>query len=171
MEIITTEEYNSVLERLEEIAQEYQNLEKAGLADSFEELLIKIHRDNCKIDKEIDLLVKQFLSNLHLENDDIKTKLQATIQSLRMEIESRKLNEEIKEPVEVTSISAHFSEFKVLYDTIYDEIEKKKANNYLKNYVEMILEEESNLQAQKKQYEKQQKKLYKKTFLPKFRNI
>ena len=31
MEIITTEEYNSVLERLEEIAQEYQNLENNAM--------------------------------------------------------------------------------------------------------------------------------------------
>ena len=168
--IITEEEYNNIIGRLKSIDQEYQDFEKTGLANSFEDLLIKIHRDNFKIDEEINQSVNLFFSNLYIENDDIKAKLEATIQFLIADIESRELNEEIKEPVEVISISTHFPEFQVLYSTIKDKIERKKANVFLRKNIEMILEEESDLQNQKKQYEKQQKTLKMKAFLSKFIN-
>ena len=154
---ITEEEYSRIIERLNDIKQEYQSLQEMGLAVSFEELLINIQRDNFNIDKEINRSIKLFFSEMYLVDEKIKEQLKTTIQFLIADIENKELNEEVKEPIEVTSISAHFPKFQILYGTIKDELERKKANNFLKNYVETLLEEESHLQSQKRQYEKKQK--------------
>ena len=77
--------------------------------------------------------------------------------------------EEQDEPLEFTSINAHYPGFQEVSTVIKDGIAKKKANNFLKEYIMNLQKEEETLQTQKNRYEKQVKKEKRKNILIKLK--
>lgn len=167
---MTKNQYELIIERLDYIKGEQANLEKIGLADSFEELLLNINRDNNKVDEKISKLLKVFLVETNIRDNQIKEKVKDTIGFLIMDLEANELTESLKEPVELVSICSHYPNFRLVYEKIKEEIERKKANNYLKDYIIKLCEEETSLQRQKFQYEKEQKGSKLKSLVLKIKN-
>lgn len=177
-EKITEEKYQKILERLSFIAGEKLALETLvenkkyiahlQLANNFEELLININRNNIEIDREIERTILIFLEN-NVINEKIKQELRKMIDLYQITIEIKTPIEEQDEPLEFTSINAHYPGFQEVSTVIKDGIAKKKANNFLKEYIMNLQKEEETLQTQKNRYEKQVKKEKRKNILIKLK--
>ncbi len=143
--IINEEEYNNIINRLEEIKKEEETLKELyttkeytahiELPDNFWELLIALKRENAIIDEQLLLYSKK-----------IKT-------SITQKIDYRDLmilimNNEI--PPELSSKK----EFIDIFPKITDLTTKRNANEFLYNFISQMINEKDLLLAKKNNYEK-----------------
>ena len=166
MNLITKEEYQQILDRLDYIQTERNNLKKINqnphycahiqLPETFPELILKLERDNKLLNHDLKTEKNKFLTPF-LYSKNIYTILENKIDYL-ITVLKNNCNFCIMEDPELVSIKNNYPTFESFYQNIRDIISKKEANTFLLNYIKDLDREEQLLITQKQKYEKRNKK-------------
>lgn len=161
---ISEEEYQEILKQLDEIMKIREDLKLAvevqkykahfPLSDDFGELLINLIRNNHEIDREIDLVIKNFLKTLP-PNKKTREEISSIIYSRKEILEEKNEVKTTSMPKEFIAITSQYPRFQTTYTLIQDGINKKNANNFIIEQAQRLQDRFDNLQIKKTEYEKQ----------------
>lgn len=159
--IITEENYQKALEKLEFIKNEEIKLEKISKDnqyDNLKEFIINLKRQNSKLDSQINFLQKEFLQKEFLQNfyDNkiIYEKIENKINQLIFLLATDSVNDL---DTELLPMLKNYPTFKAVFEELKELISIKKANTQLLNYINDLQTEKNNMLTIKTTYEKQHK--------------
>lgn len=174
-EIITKEEYQNIIKRLNLIENERALLKEMGknkyynahidFPETFAELIINLQRENKHLDLIIEYEKEDFLNNFNYSKNlyqTIKKILEQLINDLNEQNQSPTAQE--IQPPKIIEGTFNIENF---IQKIKKLTEQKKANNLLLNYVSSLESEQAQLTDKKIKYEKEQKKRIKLKIKPK----
>lgn len=165
-EIITKEEYQNIIKRLNFIENERALLKKMGknkyynahidFPETFAELIINLQREN----KHLDLIIEHEKENL-LNNFNYSKNLHQTIKIMLEQLiddlneQNQSLTVQEIQPPKIIEGTFNIENF---IQNIKELTQQKKANNLLLNYVSSLESEQAQLTDKRLKYEKEQKK-------------